>query len=492
MPVAELKELKVTSSKPRHFAQQELNALIDNAAAASLLQVPRRSRALLWVILLFVITALAWAAWAQLDEVTVGEGRVIPSQQLQVVQNLEGGILKQIYVAEGERVRQGQPLLLIDDTRFTAEFRERQQQLDHLQASVARLNAELASILIDDAAANTEDDVSGGWRTLVRVVPQALAMPVAAASSPDLAGDSRPALSAVVEREQAQLDERLRNLSNQLVILDRQIEQRQQERLELQSKIGHLRNNYDLALEELQLTRPLASQGVVARVEVIQLERQANSIKQELDSARIQLPKLRAAIREGILKRRDAALQHRSDTRQQLGEVESQLAQVREAQVGLRDRVERTTVVSPVTGVIKRVALNTVGGVIQPGMDLVEIVPAEDKLLVEARILPKDIAFLHPGLEAVVRFSAYDFSIYGGLSGRLEHISADSIEDDNGNTYFLIRVRTEKNHLGQSAQPLPIIPGMMATVDIMTGKKTVLDYLLKPILKAQHSALRER
>ena len=463
--------------------QDDLELFIDNAAAATLLRVPRRSRLLLWVILLFMVSALAWASWAELDEVTVGEGRIIPSQQLQVVQNLEGGIVKEVFVAEGELVKKGQPLLRIDDTRFNSDFRERRQQLDFLGAKIVRLRTALSSILIKEESAD-----SAGLLESIQVVP--LALP--ALEIDDNSGNRKQVLQALRKREQAQLNEQLRNLDNQLSIIERQIEQREQERVELLSRIKHLKTNYNLALKEYKLTKPLAEQGVVPKVELIKLEREVNGIKQELDSSTLLLPKVSSEIREQISKRRDVALQYRNEVQTELAEAESQLAQASEGQVGLRDRVERTTVVSPVTGVVKQVSVNTVGGVVQPGMDLMEIVPAEDNLLVEAKILPKDIAFLRPGLNTVVRFSAYDFSIYGGLNGRLEHISADSIEDDKGNTYYLIRVRTDKNHLGKGKESLPIIPGMLASVDILTGKKTVLDYLLKPILKAQQSALRER
>ena len=465
--------------------QADLDLFIDNAAAATLLRVPRRSRLLLWVIVLFMISALAWASWAELDEVTVGEGRIIPSQQLQVVQNLEGGIVKEVFVAEGDLVKKGQPLLRIDDTRFNSDFRERRQQLDFLRSKIVRLKTALSSILIKEESIDF-----AGLQESIQVVP--LPLPPFEMDDKGESNTRKQVLQALRKREQAQLDEQLRNLDNQLSIIDRQVEQREQERVELLSRIKHLKTNYNLALKEYKLTRPLAEQGVVPKVELIKLEREVNGIKQELDSSRLLLPKVSSEIKEQISKRRDVALQYRNETQTELAEAESQLAQASEGQVGLRDRVERTTVVSPVTGVVKQVSVNTVGGVVQPGMDLMEIVPAEDNLLVEAKILPKDIAFLRPGLNTVVRFSAYDFSIYGGLNGRLEHISADSIEDDKGNTYYLIRVRTDKNYLGKGDESLPIIPGMLASVDILTGKKTVLDYLLKPILKAQQSALRER
>ena len=240
------------------------------------------------------------------------------------------------------------------------------------------------------------------------------------------------------------------------------------------------------------MNRPLAKEGIVPQVELIKLERQVNEMRGELENARLLLPKQNSLLKESILKRIDVALQFRVNAQKELDEKRNKLAQVTEGQVGLKDRVARTSVLSPVRGTIKTIKVNTVGGVVQPGMDLVEVVPLEDNLLVEARVLPKDIAFLRPGLPAIVKITAYDFAIYGGLQGTLEHISADTIQDDKGNAFYLVRVRTGKSFLGDASKPLPIIPGMMANVDIITGKKSVLDYLLKPILRARYTALRER
>nr|WP_255537809.1 HlyD family type I secretion periplasmic adaptor subunit [Motiliproteus sp. SC1-56] len=444
------------------------------------MQPSRRSRLLLWTIVAFSACALAWATVAELDEVTRGEGRVIPSQHIQVVQNLEGGILKQVLVREGDPVERGQPLLLIDDTRFRSDYREHAQEANFMRASAARLQAELASIRVNATAVDPD-----AWQTQVQVLPVAIDFGA-------LDEGASTELRALMQRERAQLEERLRNLSNQLKIIERQIDQRAQEKKELISKIRYLATNYRLGVEELQMTRPLAEEGVVPRVELIKLEREVNLLKSELESSRLMLPKVEAARLENIDKRLDVALQHRSESQSELNEVQAKLAQMSEGVVSLEDRVKRTTVASPVRGTVKRMAVNTVGGVIQPGMDLVEIVPTEDHLMIEARILPKDIAFLRPGLETMVRFTAYDFASYGGLNGTLEHISADSIEDEKGDVYYLIRVRTETNTLDGNGGELPIIPGMTATVDVLTGRKTILDYLLKPILRAQTMALTER
>lgn len=455
---------------------KELHEFIDSAAESALLDTLQSSRILLWGVACFVVIAIVWAYLAELDEITRGEGSVIPSQQVQVVQYLEGGILKDVFVREGDQVNAGQALLRVDETQFLSDFRGQAQEAAYLEVSVARHTAELASIMVTDGL--LVDD----WKVQAKVQPQSIILDDAwKAQHPQL-----------FQREQAQLEEYLRNLTNQLDILGRQIEQRVQEERELTSKVSHLLRSYKLSQQEIAMTRPLAEEGVIPKIELIKLERDLNNYKQELEGARLLLPKVLLSIQEAIAKRREIALNARSESQQKLNESQAQLSKSNEAQVSLRDRVDRTTVVSPVQGTIKTISVNTIGGVIQPGMDLIEIVPTEDHLLIEAKVSPKDIGFLRPGLDAVVRLTAYDFSIYGGLKGTLQHISADSIEDEKGNIYYLIRVRTDNTDLGKGNKSLPIIPGMMATVDIMTGKKSVLDYLLKPIFKAQQQALRER
>lgn len=456
------------------LSQKQQN-LLDDASAAVLLTTPRGARTLLWTCFLFFVVAIIWAAWAQLDEVTRGEGKVIPSKQLQVIQNLEGGIVKEIFVREGQQVMQGQELLRIDDTRFSSDFRERQQELISLEGDVARLRAEMASITVSN-------DTTLPWREQVIIKEQAIVFPE----------DYEKTFPENVTRQRSALQANINNLSNQLVIMGQQIEQKENEILEINNKIRTYGRSVGLASREIAINRPLVNEGIVSQVDLLKMQRQLNDMQGELENARLLLPKQNSLLRESILKRKDVALKFRVDARKEIEEKQSRLSQLKEGQVGLRDRVSRTSVTSPVKGTIKTLKVNTVGGVVQPGMDIVEIVPTEDTLLIEAKVLPKDIAFLRPGLKAMVKFTAYDFTIYGGLDGKLEHISADSIQDDKGNSFYLVRVRTERSYLGDEKAPLPIIPGMMATVDIVTGKKSVLEYLLKPILRAKQSALRER
>jgi len=244
--------------------------------------------------------------------------------------------------------------------------------------------------------------------------------------------------------------------------------------------------------KELELTRPLVAQGAVSEVEVLHLERQGSMMQGEIATIKQSIPKSDSKLQEAQLELRENQLAFFNKAKSELNDVLAELEDVSASAIAIEDRLRRTNVQSPVTGTINRLLVNTVGGVIQPGMDLVEIVPLEDTLVIETNIKPADIAFLRPDQDAKVKFTAYDFTIYGGLEAKLEHISADSITDDKGNSFYLVRLRTSKNYLGPETNPLPIIPGMVASVDILTGKKTILSYLLKPVLRAKYMALREQ
>ncbi|EJG1446626.1 HlyD family type I secretion periplasmic adaptor subunit, partial [Vibrio parahaemolyticus] len=441
---------------------------------ALLLNTPNSARLMLWVMVLFFVAAIGWASWAQIDQVTVGQGKVIPSSQIQVVQNLEGGLVKEILVKEGQLVKKGQQLLLIDDTRFRSDYREREQQVANLTASVLQLSASINSV-----AVNRDFNIQDWEKSVVLDYGKLTFPPVLEETQPQL-----------TQRQKAEYREDLDNLRNQLSVIDQQVEQKQQDLVEIEARVRNLRQSYQYAKKELDITQPLADEGVVPRIELLKLQRQVNDTRREMTSSELKIPVIKSAIKESMLNRIDVALKFRSEQQEKLNNAQDQLSALVESAVGLEDRVNRTVVVSPVTGKIKTLNVNTVGGVIQPGMDIVEIVPTEDTLLVEAKIAPKDIAFLRPNLNAIVKFTAYDFTKYGGLVGELEHISADTTQDEEGNSFYIVRVRTEKTSFGQDAD-LPIIPGMTASVDIITGKRTVLEYLLKPILSAKTNALKE-
>jgi len=429
---------------------------MSEVSAATLESAHRAGHSLLILSLAFFIVAIWWAHETKLDEVTKGQGKVVPSSKIQVIQNLEGGILSEVLVTEGQTVEKGQILLKIDDTRFSSSFREAKQKYYELLARSARLQAE-----------------SNGDKFLI---PQKV-----------IAFNSRLATN-----EKALYLSRQRELNSSIQVLKQQVIQRQQELVEQKAKQGQLQRSYDLSNKELTMSEPLVKVGVMSEVELLRLKRTVNDLHGSLEANRLTAPRIQSALNEARQKIKQQTSQFKADAASQLSEVNAQLAETKETVFSSQDRVRRTQVRSPVKGTIKQLKINTVGGIIQPGMDLLEIVPIEDNLLIEAKIRPRDIAFLRPGQEAMVKFTAYDFSIYGGLSAKLERISADTITDDKGDSYYLIYLRTDKNYIDSYKGKLEIIPGMTITVDILTGKKTVLDYLLKPILKAKHEALRER
>ncbi len=447
---------------------------VDDKTSALLLKTPSSARVLLWIVILFFITAVAWSSWAQIDKVTVGSGKVIPSSQLQIVQNLEGGLVKEVLVFEGQKVEKGQQLLLIDDTRFRSDFREKAQDVANLTAEAVRISTELASIVI-------KNDNETPWQQSV-VIKQSTFKFTDAFIKEHL---------ELVKRQSAEYNETLNNLRNQMSVFDHQIIQKEQDLIELKARVINLLRSYEFAKKELEITQPLADEGIVPKIELLKLQREVNNTQRELTSTQLKVPAVKSSIREVVFKRLEIVLTFRSNQQDELNKIEDKLASLTESQVGLEDRVNRTVVVSPVTGTIKKIYTNTIGGVIQPGMDLIEIVPSEDNLLIEAKIAPQDIAFLRPHLPTIVKFSAYEFTRYGGLDGTLEHISADTIQDEEGNSFYLVRVRTKEKNIHSQSEKLPIIPGMTATVDIVTGKRTILDYILKPIIQAQQSALRE-
>ena len=410
----------------------------------------------LFVIVAFFVTFFAWASWATLEEVTRGEGRVIPSRQTQIVQNLEGGIVAAILVREGQIVEEGDVLMRIDNVRAASDFRERRSRYFALQAALARLDAE----------------VSG--------------------TEPEFPPEVQVSAPAIVAAETSLFLSRQEALGDEIDILQRQKEQRQQELVELKQRERQYTESLRLAREELGIVAPLAERRVVSQSELLQLQRQVNDLSGELDQTRLAIPRVEAAVAETEDRVDNARSRFRSEAFREMSALQSELNGITEVIAAGQDRVSRTEVRSPVRGTIKELKFNTIGGVIQPGDPIVEITPLDDTLLVEARVRPADIAFLRPDLPAMVKITAYDFSIFGGLEGRVEQISADTITDERGESFYRVRVRTDETSLGTPDKPLEIIPGMTAQIDVITGEKTVLDYLMKPILKARDEALRER
>jgi adhesin transport system membrane fusion protein len=418
---------------------------------------PRVVRLTIWAIIGFFVFLMLWANFAVIDEVTKGDGKAIPSSKIQKIQNLEGGIVAELFAKEGQIVEAGAPLIRLDDTRFASNVGETEADRLAMVLRVERLSAE-----VDDRPLNFPDDV-------LKAVP----------------GQAKSEESLYVSRRQ-QLHDEIGGLQEQLI-------QRQQELREFSSKQAQYRQQLSLQRQEINMSEPLVAQGAVSPVEVLRLKRAEVETRGQLDATTLAIPRAESAIKEVQRKIDETRGKFRSEALTQLNEARTDLNKAQATGKALEDRVSRTLVTSPVRGIVNKLLVNTIGGVIQPGVDLVEIVPLDDTLLVEAKIRPQDIAFLHPGQEATVKFTAYDYTIYGGLKGKLEQIGADTITDeDKKTTYYIIKVRTERSHLGTDEKPLLIIPGMVASVDIITGKKSVLSYLLKPIIRARAEALHER
>ncbi|MEE5116773.1 HlyD family type I secretion periplasmic adaptor subunit [Pseudomonas alliivorans] len=409
-----------------------------------------------WVTAALLLSALLWAGFAVLEEVTTSEGKAIPSSKVQVIQNLEGGIVTDIFVREGQVVNKGDTLLRLDDTRFMSSRSESEVDRLTLTAQVERLAAE----------------AEGRPLTLPAQVTS---------SAPQVAAD-----------EHALYESRQRRLASEQRTLNEQLRQKTQELAEFRSKQEQFRSSLALVQQELDMSAPLVGSGAVSPVEILRLKRNAVEIRGSMNANTLAIPRAEAAISEIRSRVQESELGFRADAARELNEKRNDLARISASRIAIDDRMSRTTVVSPVRGIVKTLKVNTIGGVVQPGSDLMEIVPLEDNLLIEAKVRPQDVAFLHPGQKAMVKFSAYDYTLYGGLPARLELIGADTVTDDKDNSFYLIQVRTDSNHLGSDSKPLLIIPGMIATVDIITGEKSVMDYLLKPVLKTRAEALRER
>ena len=420
---------------------------------AILEQNPLKARLLLYGILGVMIAVIAWAWFAKVDEVTRGEGRVIPSRQVQVIQSLDGGIVSEILIKEGDLVKVGMPLIKIDETRAVSSLRENKGQYLALLAKQARLKA-----LAEGGSFNPPAEVKTESQ---RIYEQEYA----------LYNASRDDLDSIVS------------------IARDQMVQREKELIEVQFKAEIAEKTYESANKELAANKPLLASGAVSEIDILKLEREAVRARGEIDQAGAQGNRIKVSISEARRKITEAEQNFKSRVRTELNETSAKLDSITETSVSLTDKVKQATLKSPVNGKVSRLFYNTLGGVIQPGKEVMELVPTDDALILETKVEIKDIAFLRPDQSAIVKLTAYDYTIYGTLDATVESIAANSTVDEKGNAYYIVRVRTAQTSLGKG---LPIIPGMVAQVDILTGKKTILSYLLKPVLKAKSYAFSER
>lgn len=403
-----------------------------------------------------VMTFVVWSAFARLEEITKGQGRVIPASKIQVVQSLEGGILREVLVREGAMVKKGEVLLRIDPTLANSSAGEVKEKILGLRARIARLEAETSG--------------------------RALTFP------PELV-KSRP---DIIAHQRHLFETRRRGLQATIDTFTSQEEQRAQELIEAKSKIEVLKRSLKIAQSELKIIKPLVRVRAASKSELLAAEGKVNDIDGELRATTLSLPRLESAKQEAAQRKSEKLEAYRSESLQMLATAQVELASLEQTLLGSEDRQQRTTIVSPARGIVKTVSVTTPGQVVQPGADLIEIVPLNDSLLIEAQIRPQDIAFLRPGQDATVKITAYDFSIYRGLEGKLVQIGADSITTEKGDSHYLIRIRTNKDYLEYAGKKLPIIPGMVAEVSVKTGAKTVLAYLTKPITRMRTNALTER
>ncbi len=449
MSIFQAKEFKNLSEEDKKY--------LSDINAAVLFGVPVRYHFLSILIISFILIAIYWANRAMLDEVTRGTGKIVPTIQVQTVQNLEGGILTEILVEEGSLVEAGQILMRLDDVQFSSKLAESKLRYYELLSNQARLEAE-----VEDKDLVMPDEILKNYLFLARRTTQLY--------------QSRVAQHKATIR-----------------ILEERVQQKQQAILEQRAKINQLKTGLGLLREEINISEPLVAEGAISEVEILRLKRSENDISGELITTEHSIPRLKSELQEAKDLILENNIKYQSEVMTEHNEVKADLDQISATLASMEDRVERTQIYSPVKGTVKQIKINTLGGVVRPGMDLIDIVPTEDRLLIEAQIRPSDIAFLHPGQKAMIKLTAYDYSIYGGLEASLIHISADTIYDpEKEQDFYIIRLISRKNSIEHAGQTLDIIAGMIVDVDILTGEKSVLDYILKPILKTRDKAMRER
>lgn len=428
-----------------------------NSLSEAVMQTtPKKARTILFFWLIALTILIIWANFAMIDEIARGDGEIIPSGENQLVQNLEGGIVESIMVKEGDKVDVGQVLLKIDNRKSESSYSLNSIKADALEAKILRLKAE----------ASLED--FNLKESLVKRIPQ------------------------FVANEKSLYETNKQQLHSKLAALQEQLLQRKNELSEANTKKKHLNISLKMIQEEVTMTEPMVAKGVRSKIDFLKLKREANEINERYTAINLSIPRLESAIKEAENSIEETRLLFQSDAKMKLNEAISELKGLQANSTALEDQVQRTRVLSPMKGIVQKIFVHTIGGVIKPGEDIIEIVPSEQTLLVEVKIKPSDIAFIYYGQKAIVKFSAYDFSIYGGLEGKVVNISADTIKDKKDNVFYTVKIKTNKKYIGEEDKQLSIIPGMTASVDIITGQKSVLDYILKPILKTKQYTFSER
>lgn len=413
----------------------------------------------------FIIGALfvaffVWASYAEVDEIARGDGKVIPASKTQIIQASEAGVVQEIAVKVGQIVKKDDLIIRLDNTMSVSSLGEQQAKARTLQARIARLKHEQAGNLDQPFACPQE---------IEKVAPD------------------------VCENEQKLLVARRENSANKLSVLKARLEQRETEHDEALANQKRLTESIAVSDKEAELVKSMVKRGLMAQTEQIRVDREQTELNGQLALAVETIKRTEAATEEAKLQVDELGLQLQQEALDELTQALAELSVVEETIRGASDRVARTDIRSPVDGIVNTLELNTLGAFVQPGAVVAGIVPTSETLLVEARVSPRDVAFIRPDQNALIKITAYDFSIFGGLEGKVANITADSLVDQNtGEPYYQVRVSTDSSVLAKDGKSYAIIPGMICTVEIMTGRKTILSYLLKPINKARDEALRER
>ena len=439
----------------RKFSTEDY-AYMNSLSAAVKEQSPRHVRVVLYIWFVAVIMFIVWAYFAEVDEITRGSGEIVPSGNNQMVQNLEGGIIQKIMVRPGDFVTKGQPLMKLDNSKSEAQHDSSKIKSLELEAKIIRLKAE-----------------SKGKRFEVNASTIAR-MPL------------------MISNERSLYLGRKKAYRSSVNVLDEQLSQKRTELKETYAHINHLKRSYGYVTTEVEMTEPMVKKGVRSRVDYLKLQREQNDISEKLTTAKLSIARTKSSIAEVNNKIQQARSEFKNKAKVELNEAVGEKMRLKESRKSYKDQVDRTLVRSPIKGVVQKLYVFTEGGVVKPGQDLIEIVPTDEVLWVEVKVKPADIAFIYPDQDALVKFSAYDFSIYGGLEAKVFHISADTVTDKKENVFYTVHLKTAQNYLGDESRHLKIIPGMTIDVDIITGKKSVLDYILKPILKSKQYTFTER
>jgi adhesin transport system membrane fusion protein len=452
-------------NKSQPSGQIRLGRLADKKAASSFeesdLPFPRRCDRitrqahgrLIYVVTIAFAVFFIWTAFTQLDQVVRGGGRVVPQLQNQIVQHLEGGIIKEILVREGDRVQKGQTLMRIENSFSNAELSQTRLEIQAVQARITRLEAEIS-----------------GRNSLT------------------FSSQLREIVPDIVRREDALFRSRMDTLASKLAILDDQERQQELELSELRSRWANIQKERELVSKKVASLRKLLERGAISTNEMLENEQVLQQIETRISDLSHDIPRTQAALSEARERRAEAILKSRAAAEEDLSSAELELAKLNEQVAALQDRSARSDMVAPIDGVVNKLFLATIGGVVRSGEPLVQLVPTESAVAVEVQLSPSDRADVWPGLPAVVKISAYDYSIFGGLKGKIIDISPDIFTNEEGEPYFRVRLEAEAGGFGPDK---PVVPGMLANVDILTGRQSILSYLLKPVRHLRDNALRQ-